>query len=261
MTRLARVEAMRRDWDERAKKDSFYYIATWQEKWDPESFFQSGEQDYQTLVVPLLAQLQFEPSDKAMLEIGCGVGRMTRSFARRFGRVYALDVSVEMLRRGRVLHEGTDKILWLLGNGADLAMVGSGSVDFVFSYLVLHHLPTSELALNCIQEVLRVLKAGGVFLFQFNSRRKPTMNWKGRLVWGVIDWLREARLEWLSRRLAILLRLDPLAAGKTWRGAILDVRKVLETVWACGGAVVGVRGWGTQFTWCCGKKLMQGLDQ
>ena len=150
---------------------------------------------------------------------------------------------------------GSDNILWLLGNGADLSMFKSSSLDFVFSYNVLHHLPTAELALSYVREMLRVLKTGGVFLFQFNSRRQPTMNWKGRLVWGVIDWLREAHLGWLSRRLATALGLDPLTAGKTWRGAVLDVREVLETVWASGGAVVSVTGWGTQFTWCYGYKV------
>jgi len=104
---------------------------------------------------------------------------------------------------------GSDNILWLLGNGADLSMFKSSSLDFVFSYNVLHHLPTAELALSYVREMLRVLKTGGVFLFQFNSRRQPTMNWKGRLVWGVIDWLREAHLGWLSRRLATALGLDP----------------------------------------------------
>jgi ubiquinone/menaquinone biosynthesis C-methylase UbiE len=148
-----------------------------------------------------------------MLEIGCGVGRMTRSFAQRFGSVVALDVSAEMLRQGRDFHEQMGNIVWVLGNGTDLSMFKDDTFDFVFSYLVLHHLPTKELTLNYIREMLRVLKNGGIFLFQFNSRRQPTMNWKGRLVWGVIDRLREPilgiRLKGASYKLASLLRLDP----------------------------------------------------
>jgi SAM-dependent methyltransferase len=253
-------KVMRQDWDERAKKDAFYYIATWKEDWDPEQFFQSGEQDYQTFVEPVLAKLQFEPKGKTMLEIGCGVGRMTRSFAQRFGRVVALDVSAEMLRQGRDFHEQMGNIVWVLGNGTDLSMFKDDTFDFVFSYLVLHHLPTKELTLNYIREMLRVLKNGGIFLFQFNSRRQPTMNWKGRLVWGVIDRLREPilgiRLKGASYKLASLLRLDPLTAGRTWRGAVVDVREVLETIWASGGAVMSVTGWGTQFTWCYGYKAL-----
>jgi len=177
-------KVMRQDWDERAKKDAFYYIATWKEGWDPKEFFQSGEQDYQTFVEPVLAKLHFEPKEKTMLEIGCGVGRMTRSFAQRFGNIVALDVSAEMLRQGRALNEQMGNIVWVLGSGTDLSMFKNDTFDFVFSYLVFHHLPTKDLTLNYIREMLRVLKDGGVFLFQFNSRRQPTMNWKGRLVWG-----------------------------------------------------------------------------
>jgi len=35
-----------------------------------------------------------------LLEIGCGIGRMTRALAEIFGEVYATDVSGEMIRRG-----------------------------------------------------------------------------------------------------------------------------------------------------------------
>jgi len=35
------TEFMRQDWDERARKDAFYYIASWRKDWTEESFFQS----------------------------------------------------------------------------------------------------------------------------------------------------------------------------------------------------------------------------
>jgi ubiquinone/menaquinone biosynthesis C-methylase UbiE len=251
---MGQYEKMRQDWDERAKKNAFYYIATWKEDWDPESFFLSGEQDYQRLVDPVLTKLCFEPKDKIMLEIGCGIGRMTKSFAQRFGRVIAIDVSEKMLHQARTFHDQLANVGWILGKGTDLFMLKGESFDFVFSYLVFHHLPTKELTLSYIREILRVLKKGGVFLFQFNSCHSPTMNWKGRVVWGIIDWLKNKNLERASRKLALYLRLDPLAAGKTWRGVVMDVREVLETIWHHGGVIISVTGWGTQFTWCYGYK-------
>lgn len=251
-------QMMRNDWEERARKDAFSYIASWQRKWDPEQFLQSGEADYATFVEPVLAALHFDPCGKTMLEVGCGVGRMTRSFARRFGHVCGLDISPEMLRQACALHEGITNIDWLLGDGVGLSMIRSDSQDFVFSYIVLHHLPTEDLALDYICEMLRVLKPGGVFLFHFVSQTAPTMNWRGRLVWGVIDRLHEPvfgiRLQKASDCLASVLGLDRLAAGKTWRGAVLDVRVVLETAWKNGGAVQGITGWGTTMTWCYGHK-------
>ena len=54
----------------------------------------------------------------------------------------------------------------------------------VFSYLVLQHLPTEELAITYVQEMLRVLRPGGAFLFQFNGSYKSTTNLPGRVLWG-----------------------------------------------------------------------------
>src|ERR1700720_2195278 len=88
---------MRQDWDERARKDAFHYIASWRKDWTPESFFQSGEEDYKRYVLPVFKRWRWEPQGKAMLELGCGAGRMTRSFAQKLSRVYAFDISAEML--------------------------------------------------------------------------------------------------------------------------------------------------------------------
>lgn len=247
------TETMRRDWDERAQKDSLYYIASWNRDWDEAEFFASGERDYTTLVQPVLNKMGFDPAGREMLEIGSGVGRMTRAFARRFGHVVALDISGEMLRQGRAFHPEYANIAWVQGDGAGLSAFRGASFDFVFSYIVLHHLPTRELILGYVREMQRVLRPAGAFLFHFCSHTQPTMNWKGRLVWGAVDRLRQP-WPWASERLARALGLDPLAAGHTWRGALISPREVLETIWQCGGSVRGVEGWETAHTWCYGFK-------
>lgn len=252
------AQLMRQDWDERATKDAFYYIASWNQKWDSASFFLSGEQDYERLVLPVLEALGFNPERKEVLEVGCGVGRMTRAFARRFARVYALDISPDMLDQARGFHDDQKNIVWLLGDGSGFSFIADNSMDLVFSYITLQHVPTEALALGYVREMIRVLKPGGACLFQFNSRHTPTMNWKGRSLWSIIDRFREPilgmNLRGVSHGFTSLFRLDPLSAGRTWRGAILDVRAVLETIWSCGGAVEGVSGWGEQLTWCSAIK-------
>ena len=127
------TEFMRQDWDERARKDAFYYIASWRKDWTEESFFQSGEEDYKQLVAPILERLRWDPHGKVMLELGCGAGRMTRSFALRFSRVYAFDISAEMLRHAKALLPGATNIEWTLGNGANLSQMVDGTVDFAIS--------------------------------------------------------------------------------------------------------------------------------
>ena len=153
-----------------------------------------------------------------MVELGCGAGRMTPNFARRYSRVLALDLSAEMLQRARRIHAQQKNILWLRVSGADLGCLASDSADFVFSYLVLQHLPSEELAFSYVREMLRVLRPGGTFLFQFNGSHQPTMNLRGRLAWGVVDALWSAQMLTLGRAIASFLGLDPAAAGKSWRG-------------------------------------------
>src|SRR5665213_4504551 len=172
---------MRQDWDERARKDAFHYIASWRRDWTPETFFQSGEDDYERLAAPVLNRIGWDLNDKVMLELGCGAGRMTRAFAQRCSQVHAFDISKEMLGHAKTLNPDATNITWRLANGTDLSNLATESVDFAFSYIVLQHMPEPSFAIHYIREMLRILKPGGAFLFQFNSVPQMTMNWKGRL--------------------------------------------------------------------------------
>jgi ubiquinone/menaquinone biosynthesis C-methylase UbiE len=248
------TDLMRQDWDERARKDAFHYIASWRKDWSPETFFESGKEDYERLVAPPLQRLGWEPRGKTMLELGCGAGRMTRTFAERFSRVYAFDISVEMLGHAEALFPEASHVHWVLGNGTNLAGLGDESVDFAFSYIVLQHMPEPELAYHYIREMLRVLRSGGLFLFQFNSVPQMTMNWKGRLAWRLVDFPWSLGFRRVSHGVASLLGLPPDIAGKSWRGASLEAETVRETVESAGGEVRELTGEKTPMTWCCGLK-------
>ncbi len=160
---------MQRDWDERARKDPFFYIDSARAWSGAEEFFEAGEQGYRRLVEPELRALGVDPCGKRLLELGCGVGRMTRAFAQRFGRVVAVDISGEMLRLGRSYLAGVANVDWAQVSGVDLAPFQDGSFDVAFTHLVLQHVPDEETALDLVREMLRVLRPGGVFLIEFNS--------------------------------------------------------------------------------------------
>src|SRR5215472_4489280 len=147
---------------------------------------------------------------------------MTPVFASRYRSVLAVDVSPEMLTRGAKTHSSLENISWLLVTGDNLAGVESSSVDFVFSYLVLQHIPTEDLAMKYISEMLRVLRPGGAFLFQFNGSDAHSMNFRGRAAWGLVDWLWSLHLRAISRAAASVLGFDPATAGKSWRGVAIS---------------------------------------
>lgn len=247
-------DAMRRDWDERARKDAYFYIASWRKDWDETSFFQSGEDDYKKLVDPVLQRFQFSSQGKTMLELGCGTGRMTRTFAAHFSRVVGFDVSREMLDRAGILNNRIQNITWTQGNGADLDCIPTGSVDFVFSYLVLQHLPAEDLVHAYVREILRILSSGGICLFQFNGTTEQYMNWKGRLAWRAIDSLWAMHLNRASESMANLLGMDPKMAGKSWHGVGVRAENVARMVQSQAASVLELSGVDTPMAWCCARK-------
>ena len=243
-----------RSWDERARKDAFFYIASWRKDWDLPAFFKSGEDDYERLVAPLFQHACFLTQGKTAIELGCGAGRMTRVFAAHFSQVVAFDISEEMLKKAKALLPECGNVTWLHSNGGDLREAGGESSDFVFSYLVLQHLPQEELVCAYIREMLRVLRRDGLCLFQFNGSKRPTMNWKGHMAWKVIDRLWAMGLRGASRTLARLAGFDPEMAGNTWHGTSIAAARVAETVCAAGGTVIEMKEENTAMAWCSARK-------
>jgi len=248
------TDLMRRDWDDRARRNAFHYIASWKKEWNSEAFLASGKDDYQTLVASVLERCGIPATGECMLELGCGAGRMTANFASHYKRVLALDVSTEMLSRGANIHSTLENISWLPVAGDNLATVESNSVDFVFSYLVLQHMPTEAIAINYVLEMIRVLRSGGAFLFQFNGSRARNMNLRGRISWGLVDALWSVHLRALSRAAASAFGFDPATSGKSWRGAAIDLERVESAVDQGRGVIREILGENTPMTWCCGIK-------
>jgi SAM-dependent methyltransferase len=187
-------------WNRAADEDATWYIAT-----APDPFFERGRRDADEL----LAFCGLRPSrDKVLLEIGAGAGRMTRRFAELYGRVLALDVSDEMLRRGRVNLADLGNVEWLLGSGADLDVVADGAADDVFSYITLQHVPDRRAVLRYVEEAGRVMRPGGRGALQV---RHPglvarSLDMSGHLVHAV-----QGRRVW----------------SKEWRGTRLPARTLL----------------------------------
>ena len=128
---------------------------------------------------------------------------MTAALARRFARVVALDVAPSMLERARVHLADADNVVFVLGDGTDLGVVADASVDLVFSYIVLQHIPDPAITERCIRDMGRVLRPGGHAWFQCNNLPRRL---RERLV--------PASCRRVGRRLldALRGRVDPAAA-------------------------------------------------
>ncbi len=109
------AEEMKRFWNARAREGAFFFVDSRPpyRSPDPERFWTTED-----IVDYLLGGLGVElRSTDTALEIGCGLGRLTRVLAARARRVIALDISEEMLARARQHNPDLPNVEWLLGDG------------------------------------------------------------------------------------------------------------------------------------------------
>ena len=177
---------MREDWDARAKENAQHYIVTRTKEWEDREFFRSGEINVANEVMPdmhIICGGSRSPLDLSVVEIGCGVGRMTRMLARIFGHVTAVDVSGEMIQQAKANLAGCDNVSLIHGDGATLSAVADQSHDFAFSFIVFQHIPSTEIIASYCREVHRVLKPGSLFKLQVNGLiregRDAPNTWEG----------------------------------------------------------------------------------
>ena len=116
------------------------------------------------------------------MEIGCGVGRMTRMLARVFGHVTAVDVSDEMISRAKANLSSVSNVTLVVGDGESLTGLADSAYDFAFSFIVFQHIPSYDVIRSYCREVYRVLKPGSLFKFQVQgavSAAPATDTWLG----------------------------------------------------------------------------------
>jgi SAM-dependent methyltransferase len=193
----------KRYWDAAARKNAAWHVATGFTS-ESEPFFASGGRDVDELLAR--AGLPLGPAD-TLVELGSGVGRMTRHFAQRAGHVIAADVSEEMLRHARANLAELDNVEYLEVTGDGEIPIPDSSVDAVFSYITLQHVPTASAQERYFAESVRILRPGGWAFLQF--RRSGVLS-------GLLD--SAAHLKHLVRGHNTLSR--------AWSGAGLDERMV-----------------------------------
>jgi ubiquinone/menaquinone biosynthesis C-methylase UbiE len=120
----------------------------------------------QRLEITLLKRHLPLKSGLRILEIGCGRGAGARLIKDIFhpSRIHATDLDVEMIRMSHtyLMPEDRTGIDFCVADAAMLPFP-ERSMDAVFGFGVLHHVPDWQSALS---EVVRVLKPGGIYFFE-----------------------------------------------------------------------------------------------
>jgi ubiquinone/menaquinone biosynthesis C-methylase UbiE len=170
--------------------------------------------------------------ERTVVEIGCGIGRMTCAFTHEFSTVYACDLDAGFLERCRETVARFGKVDRLrtieVADGRSLE-VPTDVADLAFSYITLQHCEIDD-ALELASESVRVVRAGGYVALNFRSRSgaDALLLPAGALIRSLFRIPRFGR--WLSQRRTVARfawqanRLQPDAVLRALPNALTDVK-------------------------------------
>jgi 2-polyprenyl-3-methyl-5-hydroxy-6-metoxy-1,4-benzoquinol methylase len=219
---------MKQTWNSLASRNSMHYIATDKNQWDVDSFFRIGNQRLHML----LSRMGVTSSDckGRIVDLGCGIGRFTFTFAQMSDYVLGVDISDEMIQKANILkmERGYTNVEFYCNNGSDLSFIPTESCDFAFSYTVLQHIPDKSIVFHYIKELARIVRPGGKVLFQVLTYQERPLAQFARL--GLPSLY---RVLWQAERLGLV----PPEQGVAFHGSRLTIREVELSVPASGLAI------------------------
>ena len=158
-------------WKEFGENEPYWSVLTWdgylRANFDAnrESFKESGR-EHAAMVDYLPSRNGIRATGGVCLELGCGVGRVTRFLAERFEHVIALDISPGNLKLAReyLAESGFTNVTFrLISDPGEIAHLEE--FDFFYSFIVLQHNPP-PLQKFILQNIFRSLRSGGRAVFQ-----------------------------------------------------------------------------------------------
>lgn len=168
---MDRLSRLKNDWDSLAQRDALAAILTDESKsggrWDVTEFMATGDVEIET-VLQHLENVGLRPdADRAVLDFGCGVGRLTQALARRFQLCVGIDISQEMIAQANALNR-YEHCRYMVSATPQLPFADE-SFFFIYSNIVLQHV-ARHFAMNYLREFARVLAPGGVLVFGVQDR-------------------------------------------------------------------------------------------
>jgi SAM-dependent methyltransferase len=127
-----------------------------------------------------------------ILDLGCGIGDVTRAMADRYPSVQfiGVDISPAMLDIARGMSVTNTR--WVQGNGRTLPRVGR--LNGAWSVITFQHIPT-EAQRGYVREVAVRLEPGGIFRFQWVTNSDAAFLSNGATEEQIRYWCDEAGLK------------------------------------------------------------------
>ena len=165
------LKDVQKTYEDYGKEDPLYAVLSRKDaknnNWDVDEFFASGREEIAN-AMRHLSKLGVDVNKTKAMDFGCGVGRLTQALCDVFEGAVGIDISYSMIEGAKKHNEFGDRCEYRVNTTDDLAQVDDASFDFVYSNISLQHSPP-EASSNYIAEFFRILRPGGVALFQVPS--------------------------------------------------------------------------------------------
>ncbi len=171
------LKELQRNWEGLAQADPLWAICTDPGKrnrqWTREEFFATGRKEIET-ALGYAARIGIR-IDKTLpaLDFGCGVGRLTRAMAEYFTECCGVDISRTMISMAQELNHDSPRCHFHLNEDTRLQRLQDNYFGFIYTSLVLQHIAPHS-SHQYILELIRVLKPGGVLIFQVPERLRAS---------------------------------------------------------------------------------------
>lgn len=115
-------------------------------------------------LIKILKKLKLITKNSAVLDIGCGVGRLEYALAKQVKSCTGIDIAPSMITLAKKNIKAKN-IDFIVVNGKNLTQLKQKQFDLIFSIIVFQHLPR-EIFRNYIKQSYIHLKRGGKLFFQ-----------------------------------------------------------------------------------------------
>lgn len=121
------------------------------------------------VLTPTVCRYLSRPEEQIALEIGYGGGRLMNAACHYFHEVIGSDIHAEQETVAAFLRSQGHTNFRLLPSTGRTLETAQSSVDFIYSFIVLQHLPSFDVFVDYIREVSRCLKPRGVAQLYFGK--------------------------------------------------------------------------------------------
>ena len=137
---------------------------------------------FQNLVRETAYEICSDTPAEKIVEIGCGEGLFLDKIAHqgKISSMAGVDISQDILDRAKKRLEGFKGIELIKASGSNIPLEDN-VFDIVVCINVIFNLPSKEIFLSTLKEMVRIIKPGGKIVFDIRNRANPLLRLKYKL--------------------------------------------------------------------------------